>query len=234
MREGDLLKLKCSSLGGYPLPMIKWIKHIHETGDEKEISGLETKSGYSGVSSELYVRLTGSDNGATYKCLVSNEAIAHPLSASVVLHPVYFASEHLKAKPVEGVRVKADDESDSDASFACESGECYPLCNISWYRDGFKLSPGANALGQYEEKSSHSPGEHGGQTTVSRLTVRQKWSSKEDGNSFTCVASNNFLPNKRASKNITVHVLCKLPADTRIRRCGARMRTRLNCGRRPL
>lgn len=208
IREGDLLKLKCASLGGYPLPSIKWIKQSRGlAAEEKEIAGLETKTGYSGVSSELFVKTAASDNGASYKCLVTNEAINQPLTASVLLNPVYFAADSVTIKPAEGTKVKAE-PFESEAQLTCESGECFPYCNLTWYRDGFKVAAGV-AGREFEEKISRSEGENGGQKSVSRLIVRQKWTAKEDGTGFSCFSSNNWLPNKRTSRNVTLHVLCE-------------------------
>lgn len=215
LRAGEMLKLKCVSLGGYPLPNLRWIKVVQPTLEEKEISGLETKTGYSGVSSELYVRLAPSDNGATYKCLVANEAVNQPLATSVLLSPVYFAnSESVQVKPGDLIKVKSEPFA-SDAQLMCESGECHPACNLTWFRDGVRLQTvsfsskgGIVGLPETEEKTSLATGVHGGFKSTSRLTVRQKWTSKDDGSVFTCVSSNNFLPNK-FSKNITLHVLCE-------------------------
>ena len=116
LKEGDILRLKCLSLGGYPQPSIKWIKITPaptqraggSTADEKEISGLESETGNSvGVSSEIYIRLTASDHLAIYKCLVVNEVVPSPLVTYVKLNPVYFSSESVKLSPKDLIRVRA-------------------------------------------------------------------------------------------------------------------------------
>ncbi|KAI1295595.1 Nephrin [Halotydeus destructor] len=212
LREGEVLRLKCSSLGGYPIPTIKWLKFIPQSRDEKEIAGLEGKAGHSGATSELLVRVASSDNGATYKCLVFNEVISQPLVTSVVLYPTYFASDYIKVKPTDSVKVRAISPADNvtlstDVHLECESGECYPYCNMTWYRNGYKMATGAVGDGQeFEEKLSRSTGNFGGQKSLSRLTVKRKWTPYDDGSSFTCAASNMFLPMKKISKSISLHV----------------------------
>lgn len=206
------MKLKCGSLGGYPLPSIRWVKVTKHSLESKEISGLEVRNGHSGVSSELYIRLTPSDNEATYKCIVSNEAISTPLTASVVLFPVYFMSSQLKMTPSDSLVVKSDSINPTsmegrrvDSTLECESEECFPSCNLTWYRDGYKLEPTINSI-----VSSSAIGSFGGVKTRSKLILSRKWSSTDDGSIVTCSSSNSFLPNKRFSKNVTVQVLCKL------------------------
>ena len=226
------MKLKCSSLGGYPLPSIRWIKTPAQSSlnEQKEITGLEAgNGGHSGVSSELYIRLTASDNEAKYTCSLMNEAITSPLTASVILFPVYFMSSSLKMTPSETVQVKSQDSSSlansiqvqasfpsdssgstssfsssSETALVCETDECFPPCNLTWYQSGYKLDPSLHPI-----VSSVVPGLYGGKKTMSKLVLLRKWSSSEDGSTVTCASSNTVLPNKRFSKNITVQVLCK-------------------------
>jgi hypothetical protein len=91
----------------------------------------------------------------------------------------------------------------------CETDECFPSCNLTWYQSGYKLDPSLHPI-----VSTFTPGLYGGKKTMSKLVLLRKWSSSEDGSSVTCASSNTFLPNKRFSKNITVQVLCKFLSIT--------------------
>lgn len=175
--------------------------------EEKDIStALEAgDAGQAGVSSELYVRVTASDNAATYKCSVMNEAVTSPLSASVLLFPVYFMSPSLKISPSDTVQVKSEEGVESETVLLCESDECHPSCNLTWFLNGYAIDRSLTTI-----RESSSGGENAGQKSRSRLQLVKAWTSNEDGNTVTCASSNNFLPNKRFSKNITVQVLCKL------------------------
>ena len=208
VREGDTLKLKCGSLGGYPLPSIRWTKVLASSKEEKNISaGIESgNGGQSGVSSDLYVQITESDNGATYRCSVMNEAITSPLTASVHLFPVYFMSPALRVIPHDKILVKSEPEIESESIVSCESGECYPSCNLTWYLNGYQIDRSIVTI-----RESSSSGENAGLKKFSRLQLVRSWNSEEDGSVLTCASSNNFLPNKRSSKNVSVQVLCKFP-----------------------
>ena len=200
------MKLKCSSQGGYPPPSIKWIKAT-AAGEERDVAaGLEAGSDEARVSSELYVRITASDNGATYKCLVMNEAVSAPLAASVRLFPVYFMSANLRLSPPDAVQVKSEDGRETEAVLLCESDECHPSCNLSWFLNGYAID---RSLATIQESSSQQAVQGRGVRSRSRLQLLRVWSSREDGNTVTCASSNRFLPSKRSSKTIAVQVLCK-------------------------
>lgn len=194
-------------MGGYPLPSIRWIKVSGVSKEEKDIgTALESgDAGQAGVSSELYVRVTDSDNAAAYKCSVMNEAVTSPLTATVLLFPVYFMSPNLRISPPDTVQVKSEEGIESETVLLCESDECHPSCNLTWFLNGYAIDRSLTTI-----RESSSVGEHAGQKSRSRLQLVKAWTSNEDGNTVTCASSNNFLPNKRFSKNITVQVLCKL------------------------
>lgn len=265
-----MLTLKCSSLGGFPLPNIKWTKsvlkhrsdhqrlsghhrttdtsghrhksvdyqkvtdhdkvsrsqgHGHEmvNYDEKEISGLDTRSGHSGISSEVVIRITPSDNQAIYKCLVFNEAINEPKVSSVPIDEVTFMSDKLTASS-DTVNVWSDSiKAPTDyTEVTCSSGECNPRCNISWYLNGQLISGqsisndnkqliGSNSANfLFKINTSYTEGLYGSSLTFSKLIIsnrRKSWSSNDDGSKITCVTSN--VIGKEVKKNITVNVLCE-------------------------
>lgn len=168
-------------------------------------AGNDGSDGQAGVSSQLYIRVTASDNAATYKCSVMNEAVTAPLSASVLLFPVYFMSSSLQISPSDSLQVKSEEGVESESVLLCESDECHPSCNLTWFLNGYAID---RSLGAVRETSSS--GENAGQKSRSRLQLVKSWSSRENGSSLTCASSNNFLPTKRVSKNVTIQVLCKL------------------------
>ena len=208
LREGEILKLRCSCEGGYPQPVIRWIKVSSVSKEERDVSArLEAGSGHQGSlsSSELSLRISASDNGATYKCSVMNEAVTSALNASVLLSPVYFMSADVRISPPDVVQVKSEEGMATEAVLVCESDECHPSCNLTWFLNGFAMD---RRIASTSHASSAS-GENGGFKTRSRLQLVKVWSSREHGSTLTCASTNNLLRDKRASKNITVQVLCK-------------------------
>lgn len=299
LREGDLLKLKCTSIGGYPPPNVRWIKllkvssgstlgntsasssSLTTSSEEREISLVESKSDSSpgSVSSEIQIRLSRSDNGASLKCAVSNEAITSPLYALVPLPQIIFASDVIKVTPEDSLKVKASDSLtigrggninslasgnsgnhqlqtpadtlpshhqhqqhhhqhsshhqsnshnnqhhlSSSGTFhrhshkqvpkqftpdhlpaievTCETGDCLPACNLTWFHGGIKLTDTIY--------TTVTPASYGGFVTLSRLHLVKKWTSHEDATSITCSSTHPALPNRRITRSLTVHVLCK-------------------------
>lgn len=294
-----MLTLKCSSLGGFPLPSIKWTKsvlkhrsdhhqrlsghhrtietsgHRHKSADrksdhnksadyqkitddeivpksqghgqemvkkdnydEKEISGLDTRSGHSGISSEVVIRITPSDNQAIYKCFVFNEAINEPKVSSVSIDEVTFMSDKLTTS-TDFVNVWSDSiKAPIDyAEVTCSSGECNPKCNITWYLNG-QLISGHLISGQlinehlingklikndskqligsnsgnflFKVNTSYTEGLYGSSLTFSKLIIsnRRKSWSSNDDGSKITCISSNMI-GKEVKKNITVNVLCE-------------------------
>ena len=196
--------------------------------DEKEISGLDTRSGHSGISSEVVIRITPSDNHAIYKCLVFNEAINEPKVSSVLIDEVHFMSDKLTTS-TDTVNFWSDSiKAPTDyTEVTCSSGECNPRCNISWYlngqlineqlisgqliNNGKKQSTGSNSANfLFKINTSYTEGLYGSSLTFSKLIIsnrRKSWSSNDDGSKITCITSNTI--GKDVKKNITVSVLCE-------------------------
>ena len=261
MREGDLITLKCSSLGGFPVPTIKWTKSVlksvhkrstdHDRGhkitdhhglsnynhafqghdvnqniyDEKEISGLDTRTGHSGISSEVLIKITPSDNRAIYKCLVFNEAISIPKVTSVTIEQVTFMSEKLTSSS-DKINAYADSSrAPTDyTEVTCSSGECNPACNITWSLGGQLIIPldhgaghnqfnnlliGSTTNFHFKINTSYNEGLYGSSLTFSKLIIsnrRKSWTSNDDKIKLTCTTFNGNQ--KEIKKNVTVNVLC--------------------------
>jgi len=72
-RPGDQLNARCESHGGNPLPAVHWSKNgqpfaLSYTTDEERMT----------VKNVLAVSVNASDNGAVFRCEVSNSAIQAP------------------------------------------------------------------------------------------------------------------------------------------------------------
>ncbi|XP_077524677.1 nephrin-like [Amblyomma americanum] len=166
----SIQRIKCVSIGGNPLPSVKWYKGT------KEYSSLSTVTG-SGVSSVLEIMAQPDDNQATFHCKASNSATTEPLTTSVkttVLFPPKVVSITVVPQtPKEGDTVV----------LTCESGSSNPESSIRWERDGRSLS------GQHQSRVA---AQHGGKATRSRL--RLNVTAADDGATFTCLASNQVQP----------------------------------------
>ncbi|KAH7951075.1 hypothetical protein HPB52_004706 [Rhipicephalus sanguineus] len=176
----SIQRIKCVSIGGNPLPSVKWYKGT------KEYSSLSTVTG-SGVSSVLEIMAQPDDNQATFHCKASNSATTEPLTTSVkttVLFPPKVVSITVVPQtPKEGDTVV----------LTCESGSSNPESSIRWERDGRSLS------GQHQSRVA---AQHGGKATRSRL--RLNVTAADDGATFTCLASNQVQP--AATRSVALRV----------------------------
>ncbi|XP_077564218.1 nephrin-like [Haemaphysalis longicornis] len=176
----SIQRIKCVSIGGNPLPSVKWYK------GSKEYSALSTVTG-SGVSSVLEIMAQPDDNQAMFHCKASNSATTEPLTTSVrttVLFPPKVVSITVVPQaPKEGDTVV----------LTCESDSSNPESNIRWERDGRAL------LGQHQSRVAS---QHGGKATRSRL--RLNVTAADDGATFTCLASNQVQP--AASRSLALRV----------------------------
>lgn len=79
--EGSLVSLECSSLGGRPLPDIKWFDRSHQI--KSKISVSETPDTGSTVTSSAKIIITRKDLDSTFTCSVSNNATTMPFLRSI-------------------------------------------------------------------------------------------------------------------------------------------------------
>lgn len=188
----DFYLLVGVSMGGNPLPNLRW--HVQSPGHStsREISGLNIISN-SGVSSELVIRAESSDNGATYRCEASNPTTVKPLTASITLSVVYISqTPTIKLKPKHP-------KSGEVLNLHCDSGACNPQCELQWYKNGIKL------IGQLDGVVETSV-PFGGKSTRSKLKLNV--TSKDDESDIVCEAENQIV-GKTVRENITLRVLCE-------------------------
>ncbi|KAH8023593.1 hypothetical protein HPB51_014842 [Rhipicephalus microplus] len=137
----SIQRIKCVSIGGNPLPSVKWYKGT------KEVTS---------TFSVLEIMAQPDDNQATFHCKASNSATTQPLTTSVkttVLFPPKVVSITVVPQtPKEGDTVV----------LTCESGSSNPESSIRWERDGRSLS------GQHQSRVA---APHGGKATRSRLRL---------------------------------------------------------------
>lgn len=77
-QPGDTVILKCSVVGGNPLPSLQWYKN-----DKPYHHEFRTDEQTSKVWSELLINVTRSDNNAVYRCDAVNAALTEPYSKQV-------------------------------------------------------------------------------------------------------------------------------------------------------
>uniref|UniRef100_UPI003AAB75BB nephrin n=1 Tax=Centroberyx gerrardi TaxID=166262 RepID=UPI003AAB75BB len=127
LRSGTTVRLLCFSSGGNPTGTLTWLK------DGKTVPGaLRQMSFDKGVSRELILVLSPSDNTATYRCDAKNEA-KKVISAQTKLM-VQFPAVSVKiiAKQKELRRGQT-------ISLECLSGSSNPKANISWSLGSLRL-----------------------------------------------------------------------------------------------
>ncbi|XP_015795287.1 nephrin isoform X2 [Tetranychus urticae] len=186
LHSGTVKRFTCESQGGNPLADLKWFK-----GKEEITSGWTVTSTVNGVSSELTLVVTDSDNGAIYRCEASNAASKEPLEASVKLK-VYFAPSKVKIKS-RPARPKAGNKVD----LICETESSNPASEVVWWRNG-QLLPG--------HVNSTIDSSFGGKST--KNVLKMNVTSSDDGSIFTCQAINKLL-DQSVHDALTLNVLFK-------------------------
>ncbi|EEC18289.1 nephrin, putative, partial [Ixodes scapularis] len=179
----SIQRIKCVSIGGNPLPTVKWYKGL------KEYASLSTVTG-SGVSSVLEIMAQPDDNQATYSCKAANSATTKPLTTSIKT-TVLFAPKAVSITVVP----QAPKEGDT-VVLTCESGSSNPESSIQWLHNG---NPTAS------HHQSRVDAQHGGKATRSR--VRLNVTAADDGAVFTCRASNDIQ--EGAQDSVSLRVLHK-------------------------
>ncbi|CAN7979585.1 unnamed protein product, partial [Ixodes pacificus] len=179
----SIQRIKCVSIGGNPLPTVKWYKGL------KEYASLSTVTG-SGVSSVLEIMAQPDDNQATYSCKAANSATTKPLTTSIKT-TVLFAPKAVSITVVP----QAPKEGDT-VVLTCESGSSNPESSIQWLHNG---NPTAS------HHQSRVDAQHGGKATRSR--VRLNVTAADDGAVFTCRASNDIQ--EGAQDSVSLRVLRK-------------------------
>ncbi|UYV83121.1 NPHS1, partial [Cordylochernes scorpioides] len=183
VRAGAVHRMTCVTRGGNPLPTVRWFR------GEREVPGTSTTTNDNVVSTELELVARESDNGAEFRCEASNTASAVPKSVSVRL------TVHSVSLKVQPKVIKAGQK----AVLVCESGGSNPEAVLSWWRDGFLLSPDHLDISTFD-----TPFGGRGQRATLSLNV----SAADDGRSFTCQAANPALDVEAAVHEVaTLRVL---------------------------
>ncbi|XP_072251156.1 nephrin [Leuresthes tenuis] len=120
LHSGTTVSLICHSTGGNPTATLTWFKN----GKPVTFAQRQTSSGM-GVTRELILVLTASDNMATYRCDARNEA-KKTISASTKLL-VYFVAVTMKITTKQEVL-----RSGQVLTLQCLSGSSNPKSNTSW------------------------------------------------------------------------------------------------------
>ncbi|CAG0918458.1 unnamed protein product [Notodromas monacha] len=169
LTAGTELVLNCVVMGGYPSPVLKWYFNDAEiTGDRVKI---EKSSEY--VTSNLKIDLKEKDNGAVYKCQVTQDALPSPTWVSRTLQ-VKFPPREVRPR-VEPTDLSAGTE----ATLTCRSTNSNPPATLIWLRNSVPVIGGTAVYHQ-----SRLPG-HG---VESELTMKVNLTHDDDGAEFTCEA----------------------------------------------
>lgn len=179
----SIQRIKCVSIGGNPLPTVKWYKGT------KEYASLSTVTG-SGVSSVLEIMAQPDDNQATYSCKATNSATTKPLTTtvktSVLFPPKSVSITMVPQSPKEGDTVV----------LTCESASSNPESSIQWLHNGNPIT---------SQHQSRVDAQYGGRSTRSR--IRLNVTAADDGAIFTCRASNDIQDG--VQDNVALRVLRK-------------------------
>ncbi|XP_041843468.1 nephrin [Melanotaenia boesemani] len=120
IRAGTTVSLVCHSTGGNPAATLSWYKN----GKAVSHAQRQTSSGM-GVSRELILVLTASDNMANYRCDATNEA-KKTISAHTKLL-VHFTAVSMKITTKQEVLRRGE-----ELKLECLSGSSNPKANTTW------------------------------------------------------------------------------------------------------
>ncbi|XP_028836423.1 nephrin isoform X2 [Denticeps clupeoides] len=167
VKAGTVLKLKCLSNGGNPLPMMHWKKNGEFLSRDWEEDIISWKA-----ESILTMEVTPEDNHAVLECGSGNQVTPKPLAIRQTL-TVFFEPSEVTVlgsfRVIEGQTL----------SLSCYTSSSNPPVQIRWWL-GFKELNSTNV--------TMSDGEHGGMATMSNLT--HTVSREENGLPLSCETFN--------------------------------------------
>jgi hypothetical protein len=169
--EGTERKVQCTAVSGNPLPKLEWF-----AGDVKlENAVVEEGGAESYVSSEITVRVDRADNGRTYECRGTNDAIPdspvkRAFRMAVEFPPRIVDISVAPENPVEG----------QSAVLTCRTDSSNPEVDLRWRHNG-NLLPTTD--------SSSADGPFGGRVTTNVLQIDV--TTQHVGAVFTCEARHN-------------------------------------------
>ncbi|XP_067942900.1 nephrin-like isoform X2 [Watersipora subatra] len=194
-RDGQVIQaglditLKCTVIGGNPLPSLTWYRN-----DEQLSVQYDTNEGSKTVVSEHLVYIQPSDNNAVYRCDANNPALEQPRSEDVTFS-VQFPPAEVTITGNEQVKI-------GEATvLSCTTSDSNPKSSITWLHLGSSL-PADDQVTKYTESSA-------GYITQTNITITAE--RQNHNGDYTCRAAND-VPFQDAVKTVTLDVL--YPPDT--------------------
>ncbi|XP_063959504.1 nephrin-like [Lytechinus pictus] len=182
VKTGDVLLLRCTSLGGNPLAEVYWYKN-----DARMDYSFMT-DGVSAFNS-LPLDVDYSDNNAIYKCVATSVVLAEPMSTQIQLS-VNFAPAYVNITGHEKMV-----QSDATLTLKCTSANSNPASSISWFTGGRQVHT-------HDDVVVEAP--NGGFVTSQELTITM--TADTDSVDYMCQATNQELY-ETTSDTVTVNVM---------------------------
>ncbi|KAJ8316449.1 hypothetical protein KUTeg_006463 [Tegillarca granosa] len=183
IKAGDLLHLKCQSVGGNPPATLKWYKGDEELDSEVTVGNT--------VSASLAVITKRNDNNAIYTCKASNEATPVPLEALVKL-TIYF-----KPKSVTVTAFPQIGKAGEQLTLTCITASSNPAASVTWVTRNKQIRSNNTGI---------SPSDNGGMTTTNVLKFTPTY--MDNGALYRCQAK-NLLLQESTNDGITLDILYK-------------------------
>ncbi|XP_076438508.1 nephrin-like [Babylonia areolata] len=183
VRTNDTLLLTCTSRGGNPLGTVVWYRN-NERVDSSFTSGGDR------AINEFPFTAASTDNGATFRCEVTNLVTPSPLTKSFTL-TVNFPPQRVTISGGSGPLRSGD-----TVQLSCVSSNSNPRATITWFARGRQI-PDTEVTATYEVSTL------GGFVTRSRVTVTL--SHQEHNVIYTCQATNDV--GQTVADTVTLSVL---------------------------
>ncbi|CAL4125964.1 unnamed protein product [Meganyctiphanes norvegica] len=129
VREGEILRLRCTSEGSRPAAQLSWVLRGETTKADRENTHYGPLT-----SSTLKVKVTREDNGSRVTCRATNPAIPHTFLDNTTTLEVHFPPT-AKAKLGHSLASAKLKEGD-DVYFTCTVSANPPASQIIWYHEG--------------------------------------------------------------------------------------------------
>ncbi|CAG0880471.1 unnamed protein product, partial [Darwinula stevensoni] len=187
LEAGNLLRLTCISIGGNPLPTLKWFRN------DKEIKeGVVNMTNGEVATVELTKQLAEEDNGASWACEAHHPALPTPNRTQPLFISVFYPPSDVTIEMKPDQKLRAG----KTASLTCTSEESNPTAVMTWFQNGVRIptitasaGSGGDTAAVVEEEEI--PGRHGGNKT--RQVLRLPLTSEHDDGEITCQATNTRL-----------------------------------------
>nr|XP_015224214.1 PREDICTED: nephrin isoform X1 [Lepisosteus oculatus] len=170
VKEGDTLKLVCTSGGGNPLATLQWTKNEEVLSSSWEVDSVSRRA-----SSPLSLKVGPEDNLAQLTCESTNPVTPVPLRHTIMLRVVFLPSQVKVLGSFSAPERK-------NISLSCYTSSSNPPVHIRWWL-------GSRELNSTEDTVTE--GAHGGMVTMSNVTYAV--SREENGLQLTCEAFNEAV-----------------------------------------